>query len=191
MKIYFIRHGHAEHNAAFDEQQTTDVYSSHAYRHSALTTKGIRQIEAVKFADKPQRIYCSPLKRCIQTARIIFGNDELLYLHDGLLETQGPFPCNWRDFYETFAQNPDNLNIYHLDDTYVPSQVQEEMEDVKRRAELCLETIKKETVHLDSIAIVTHNDWLESIFGRKFSNGEVYCLENSSAIADSNSLHFG
>jgi hypothetical protein len=51
------------------------------------------------------------------------------------------------------------------------------MEDVKRRAELCLETIKKETVHLDSIAIVTHNDWLQSIFGCKFSNGEVYCVE--------------
>ena len=191
MKIYLIRHGHADHNAAFDEQQTTDVYSSHAYRHSALTTKGIGQIEAVKLPQKPQRVYCSPLKRCIQTARIIFGNDELLYLHDGLLETQGPFPCNWRDFYETFAESKDAVNIYHLDDTYVPSQVQEEMEDVKRRAELCLETIKKETVHLDSIAIVTHNDWLESIFGRKFSNGEVYCLENSSAIADSNSVHFG
>ena len=191
MKIYFIRHGHAEHNAAFDEQQTTDVYSSHAYRHSALTTKGIGQIEAVKLADKPQRVYCSPLKRCIQTARIVFGNDELLYLHDGLLETQGPFPCNWRDFYETFAESKDAVNIYHLDDTYVPSQVEEEMEDVKRRAELCLETIKKETVHLDSIAIVTHNDWLQSIFGRKFSNGEVYCLENSSAIAISNSVHFG
>ena len=177
MKIYFIRHGHADHNAAFDEQQTTDVYSSHAYRHSALTTKGIGQIEAVELPQKPDRVYCSPLKRCIQTARIIFGSDELLYLNDGLLETQGPFPCNWRDFYETFAESPDNLNIYHLDDTYVPSQVQEEMEDVKRRAELCLETIKKETIHLDSIAIVTHNDWLESIFGRKFSNGEVFPLE--------------
>jgi alpha-ribazole phosphatase len=177
MKIYFIRHGHADHNAAFDEQQTTDVYSSHAYRHSALTTKGIGQIEAVNLPEKPQRVYCSPLKRCIQTARIIFGDDELLYLHDGLLETQGPFPCNWRDFYETFAESKDAVNIYHLSDTYVPSQVQEEMEDVKRRAELCLETIKKETVHLDSIAIVTHNDWLESIFGRKFLNGEVFLSE--------------
>ena len=177
MKIYFIRHGHAEHNAAFDEQQTKDVYSSHAYRHSALTTKGIGQIEAVSLPQKPQRVYCSPLKRCIQTARIIFGNDELLYLHDGLLETQGPFPCNWREFYETFAQSKDAINIYHLSDTYVPSQVEEDMEAVIQRAEPCLEAIKKETGHLDSIAIVTHNDWLESIFGRKFFNGEVYCLE--------------
>jgi hypothetical protein len=51
------------------------------------------------------------------------------------------------------------------------------MEAVKVRAEACLETIKKEAGHLDSIAIVTHNDWLESIFDRKFFNGEVYCLE--------------
>ena len=177
MKIYFIRHGHAEHNAAFDEQQTKDVYSSHAYRHSALTTKGIGQIDAVKLPQKPQRVYCSPLKRCIQTARIIFGDNELLYLHDGLLETQGPFPCNWREFYETFAQSTYRFNIYHLSDTYVPSQKEEFMEDVKVRAEACLKTIKKETGHLDSIAIVTHNDWLQSIFGRKFFNGEVYCLE--------------
>ena len=178
MKIYFIRHGHADHNAAFDEQQTREVYSSHAYRHSALTTKGIGQIEAVKLAQKPDRVYCSPLKRCIQTARIIFGDDETLYLHDGLLETQGQFPCNWRDWYESFAQSPDNLNIYHLDDAYVPSPVEETMEAVKVRAEACLETIKKEAGHLDSIAIVTHNDWLESIFGRKFFNGEVLCCTN-------------
>jgi len=177
MKIYFIRHGHSDHNAAFDEQQSKDVYSSHAYKHSALTTKGIGQIEAVKLPEKPQRVYCSPLKRCIQTARIIFGDDQLLYLHDGLLETQGPFPCNWRDFYETFAQSPDRLNIYHLDYSYVPSQTEEDMEHVKLRAEMCLETIKKESEHLDSIAVVTHNDWLESIFGRKFSNGEVFPLE--------------
>jgi alpha-ribazole phosphatase len=183
MKIYFIRHGHADHNAAFDEQQTTDVYSSHAYRHSALTTKGIGQIETIELPQKPQRVYCSPLKRCIQTARIIFGNDELLYLHDGLLETQGPFPCNWRDFYDTFAQSTDRFNIYHLSDTYVPCQASEDMEHVKLRAEACLETIKKESGHLDSIAIVTHNDWLESIFGRKFFNGEVYEL-NVSAGAE-------
>ena len=177
MKIYFIRHGHADHNAAFDEQQTKEVYSSHAYRHSALTTKGIGQIEAVELPQKPDRVYCSPLKRCIQTARIIFGDDELLYLHDGLLETQGQFPCNWRDFYETFAQSKDAINIYHLSETYVPSQTEEDMKAVKVRAEGCLETIKKEARHLDSIAIVTHNDWLESIFDRKFFNGEVYCLE--------------
>ena len=65
------------------------------------------------------------------------------------------------------------------------------MEEIKRRAEACLETIKKESVHLNSIAIVTHNDWLESMFGRKFFNGEVYSLENSSAIAASSSVHFG
>jgi alpha-ribazole phosphatase len=176
MKIYFIRHGHSDHNAAFDEQQTKEVYASHAYRHSALTTKGIEQIEAVKLPQKPQRVYCSPLKRCIETARIIFGDEEILYLHDGLIETQGPFPCNWRDFYETFTQSKDAINIYHLSETYVPSQVQEDMEAVRQRAEPCLEAIKKEAGRLDSIAIVTHNDWLESIFGRKFSNGEVYCV---------------
>jgi len=128
----------------------------------------------LELPQKPDRVYCSPLKRCIQTARIIFGSDELLYLHDGLLESQGPFPCNWRDFYDTFAQSTDRFNIYHLDDAYVPSPAEEDMADVKVRAEMCLETIKKESRHLDSIAIVTHNDWLESMFGRKFFNGEVY-----------------
>lgn len=176
MKVYFIRHGHSDHNAAFDKQQTKEVYTSHAYRHSALTTKGIEQIDAVKLPEKPQRVYCSPLKRCIQTARIVFGDEETLYLHDGLLETQGPFPCNWRDFYDTFAQSKDPINIYHLSYTYVPPQVEEDMEDLRKRAEACLSRIKKESKHLDSIAIVTHNDWLESIFGRKFSNGEVYCV---------------
>ena len=88
MKIYFIRHGHADHNAAFDEQQNTDVYASHKYRHSGLTSKGIGQIEAVKLPEKPQRVYCSPLKRCIQTARIIFGEEEA-----GALQPYGKY---WR-----------------------------------------------------------------------------------------------
>ena len=179
MKIYFIRHGHAEHNAAFDEQQTKEVYASHKYRHSGLTEKGIGQIEAVKLPEKPDRVYCSPLKRCIQTARIIFGDEEILYLHDGLLETQGPFPCNWRDWYETFAQSKDAINIYHLSEAYVPSQAEEDMKAVKERAEMCLETIKKESRHLNSIAIVTHNDWLQSIFDRKFFNGEVFVKNES------------
>ena len=182
MKIYFIRHGHSEHNAAFDEQQTIDVYTSHKYRHSALTEKGIGQIEAVKLPEKPQRVYCSPLKRCIQTARIIFGEEEVLYLHDGLLETQGPFPCNWRDWYDAFSQSKDAINIYHLSERYVPSQVHEDMDAVRLRAEPCLEAIKKEARHLDSIAIVTHNDWLESMFDRKFSNGEVYCIDMSRLV---------
>lgn len=173
MKIYFIRHGHAEHNAAFERHQTKTVYKSHEYRYSKLTEKGIQQAKGVSLPESVQRVYCSPLKRCMETARIIFGN-EILHLHDGLLETQGPYPCNWRDSYHTFV---DRCNVYHLDEDYVPTKTKETKEAMKKRAELCLESIKEETRNLDAIAVVTHNDWLECIFDRSFSNCEVICME--------------
>ena len=117
MKIYFIRHGHAEHNAAYDLSQNKDVYRSFDHKDSHLTEKGIQQIKdvelPVKMPRKMDRVYSSPLTRCIQTARILVGEKTILYLHDGLLETQGPYPCNWRPDINTLQNS---LSYYILKD---------------------------------------------------------------------------
>lgn len=174
MKIYFIRHGHSEHNAAYERHKTKTVYRSHEYRYSTLTEKGIQQAKSVQLPESVQRVYCSPLKRCIETARHIFGNEETLFLHDGLVETQGPYPCNWRDSYEPYL---DGYNTAHLEKEYVPTKIRETDEETKERAIQCLESIRKETSNLNAIAVVTHNDWLESLFNRPFLNCEVYCVD--------------
>jgi len=177
MKIYFIRHGHADHNDAYDSQKTTDVYKSFKYRHSKLTEKGIEEIQTIQLPIKPERVYSSPLIRCIETSRILFGENETLYLYDGLMETQGPYPCNWRDNYDIFMRSLSRFNLVNISDKYYPSKKHETLDEMKIRANSCLTKIKDHANGFDTIAIITHNDWLESIFDRKFSNGEVYCVD--------------
>ena len=173
MKIYYIRHGHAEHNAAF-EKYGPSAYDSFDYLYSKLTDKGQEQIKKINIDDTIQRMYSSPLKRCIDTSHILFGYSKQIYLHDGLMETQGPYPCNYRNPYHDYLYPLNKYNLTHLNKTFIPSKIHETKEVLKQRAEKTLNTILEECKDLDTIAIVTHNDWLESMFDRKFSNGDVY-----------------
>jgi broad specificity phosphatase PhoE len=187
MKLYFIRHGHAEHNAAYDKENDEKVYRSLDYKDSHLTEKGVQQIKEVELPvhlpRKMDRVYSSPLTRCIQTARILVGDRTILHLHDGLLETHGPFPCNWRPDFDSLTNA---LSYYVLKDVekhykpytkYYLTGLTETDEEIKERATNTVEQIKSECKGFENVLVVTHNDWLESLFGRPFENGEVYCLE--------------
>jgi len=187
MKIYFIRHGHAEHNAGFDKTQHEDVYRSFEYKDSHLTEKGVQQIKdielPVKLPRKIDRTYSSPLTRCIQTARLLMGERSILHLHDGLLETHGPYPCNWRADFDTLQNSRSYYILKDVEKEYKPytkyylTNISETYDEIKKRALDTLEQIKNECYDLDNILIVTHNDWLESLFGRPFKNGEIYCID--------------
>jgi len=176
MKIYFIRHGHAEHNEGF-EIYGNQAYMFETYRYASLTAKGIEQIKNISMDSSIQKIYSSPLKRCIETSRIIFGTKPTLYLYDGLMETQGPYPCNYRENYDVFIRTLGNYNLVNINEKYYPTNIDETKEELKKRAVKTLDDIKRDAKDLENIAIVTHNDWLEVIFDRKFANGEVYIVE--------------
>jgi broad specificity phosphatase PhoE len=173
--VFFIRHGHSDHNEAFDNYGE-DAYGSHEYLNSSLTSKGIIQAKNVKLNTKVKRVYCSSLKRCIQTARIIFGPHETLYLYDGLMETQGPYPCNTRQSYDDIQMEYENINMENVSKSYEQSNNHEAQYILKARVISTLMQIQKDAVknNIDTIAIVSHNDVLESQFGRKFQNCEVY-----------------
>ena len=177
MKIYFIRHGHAEHNAGF-EKYGSIVYESFDYLYSKLTRRGEDQIKTINIHDIIQRVYSSPLKRCIDTSRLLFGHSKMLYLYDGLLETQGPYPCNYREPYDVFLCSNPKYNLENIKIRFTPLTNHESMYSLKERATNTYEAIKQDAMNnnLTHIAIVTHNDWLESIFNRKFTNGEVYIV---------------
>jgi broad specificity phosphatase PhoE len=176
MKIYFIRHGHAEHNQGF-EIYGNQAYIFESYRYPSLTAKGIDEIKSISIDAPIQKIYSSPLKRCIETSRIIFGPKPILYLYDGLMETQGPYPCNYRENYDVFIRSIGNYNLLNIDDKYYPTKIHETKEELKKRALKTLESIKADAIGLENIAIVTHSDWLESVLDRKFVNGEVFSVE--------------
>uniref|UniRef100_A0A6C0D5V3 Histidine phosphatase family protein n=1 Tax=viral metagenome TaxID=1070528 RepID=A0A6C0D5V3_9ZZZZ len=183
LKFYFIRHGHADHNAAFDKAQDKSVYRSFDYKESKLTEKGALQIKNIVLPVKMDRIYSSPIIRCIETSRILVGENTFLHLHDGLMETQGPFPCNWRPDFDSLSRS---LSRYILKDIslkyephtryYLPN-VCETREEISERVNKTVSEIKKECVNLNNVMIVTHNDVLEALFGRPFMNGEVYMVE--------------
>jgi broad specificity phosphatase PhoE len=179
MKITFIRHGFADHNQGFlDEGES--AYSSLKYRYSRLTELGHMQAKA---AEVPHSdiVFVSPLIRCIETARDIFGYSRMLYLSDGLLETQGPFPCNWREPKNLIQSKYINVNTDLVSPNYSLMEEKESNMHLHERAEQTLTYLisKSKNMRARSITIVTHNDWLEATFNRKFSNGEVYTIETS------------
>jgi broad specificity phosphatase PhoE len=200
MKIYFVRHGHSDHNAAFDVAQDKSVYRSFDYKESHLTEKGIAQIKAIQLPKmdlenaehfkeshsrlpRMDRIYSSPIIRCIETTRILVGNEIIIHLHDGLMETQGPFPCNWRPDIDTLRSSfgryilKDVAVRYEPYTTYYLPNIGETHEQIRERINKTVNEIKEECKSMNNIMIVTHNDVLEAQFGRPFVNGEVYVVE--------------
>jgi broad specificity phosphatase PhoE len=179
MKITFIRHGFADHNQGFLEEGEC-AYSSLKYRYSRLTELGHKQAREAK-VPVSDIVFVSPLIRCIETARDIFGYSKMLYLSDGLLETQGPFPCNWREPKALIESNYRNVNTDLLSPNYSLTEEKESDRHLHERVEQTLTylILKSKNLRARSITIVTHNDWLESIFHRKFRNGEVYTIETS------------
>lgn len=177
MKITFIRHGFAEHNQGFLDKGES-AYSSLEYRGSRLTQLGHKQTLKI-IAPHADIVFVSPLTRCIETARNIFGYSEILYLADGLMETQGPYPCNWREPKALIEIKYTNIDTDLLSPNYTIHPESETKSHLAERAEQTMDYIihKSKKMRAKSIAIVTHNDWLEIIFGRKFENGELYTIE--------------
>ena len=190
MKIYLIRHGHADHNLGF-RTHGEKAYSSTEYYNSALTELGHEQTISVgeKFEGRipVDRIYCSPLKRCIESARNIFGMKKILYLWDGLVETKGPYPCNHRPPVEEIRASYERVNLENVSPDWNNLEPLEDWRDgtegliaLKKRATRCFEAISAEAQAdgLEAIAIVTHCDWIYAIIGTKIKNAEVVAIES-------------
>ena len=179
MRVFLIRHGHAEHNLAFDTVKQVSVYRSALYRNSALTVKGIAQCSTVW---KPyiEKVYCSPLKRCIQTAHIIFGENRRLFLRDDLVETKGPYPCNHRLSLDDIICQNVNVDVDALDPDYVNSMVHETPGGLKARAISSFRSICKEAAadSVEHVAIVTHHDWIEALIGKSVPNASITEVKN-------------
>jgi broad specificity phosphatase PhoE len=171
MDVYFIRHGHALHNARF-EAIGEAAYASVEHAYSHLTEKGHIQTLTV-CVPHVDAVYCSPLVRCIQSARNIFG-DKMLHLYDGLIETQGEHPCNVRESTDVIQSKYGAVSTIQLKGNGL--NVVETPAMVKERAEQTLTSILHTAwIHnYNSIAIVTHHDWLQELLGKSLTNAEVY-----------------
>ena len=179
MRIYLIRHGRAFHNEGFDKVGPS-AYRDTLYRDSKLTETGHRQTIGKAWKISVERVYCSPLFRCIQTARNMFGSYRRLYLEDGLLETKGPQPCNLRMGVNELGDRFNNITTTGVSatDPVMDAEV-EDSHILKKRADACFKSICEDgmKIGLTSIAIVTHHDWLEALTEKSFKNAEIFELE--------------
>jgi broad specificity phosphatase PhoE len=174
MDVFLIRHGHADHNAWFEEIGE-DAYYSPKYAYSQLTPRGHQQTSSI-IMKNVDIVYVSPLIRCIQSARNIFGPDVVLHLHDGLLETQGNHPCNFRESKSLLARYA-NVNVDNVADNY--EFTKESEDDVALRAQCTFDQIVE--CQFPRIAIVSHYDWSYGLTGRAFRNGEVFNMRYESS----------
>lgn len=173
MEVVFIRHGHAVHNQGFEEEGESAYYSE-KYAYSHLTEKGHLQTKNINI-EQVDCIFVSPLIRCIQTARNIFGNDTILFLHDGLIETQGHTP-NRRENKSELLKYP-NVNLKYIKDK--TSDIQESNEMVSQRARNTIKHIISECKGFRRIAVVTHHDWLYGLLKKSFKNAETFTIKSS------------
>lgn len=177
MRITFLRHGHAQHNEAHEIHGDV-VYTWNIFHDALLTDKGREQARGVSFSHIPDRVYSSPLRRCIQTARGACP-DALIHVHDGLLERQCDHPCNRKSNLSTIIQVSYNLNVSHVSDAL--SHIENESDDeLRSRARQTVYEILCESAGLSHVLIVTHWDYLRMLFGKEFANCETYSLEDVS-----------
>lgn len=115
--FFFVRHGEAAHNVAA-RLHGESAYMDPAHRDASLTEMGRKQAEGTRLVLNRHYpfdvIYCSPLKRCMQTLHGVLpeAGGCTVYLDDHLMEPQGSHICNKRASREEIAVSvPTTWNI--------------------------------------------------------------------------------
>lgn len=177
MRILFIRHAKAKHNEAAEIYGEL-AYFSEMYRDSPLTHEGRMQARRVRLPFVPNKVYSSPLRRCIQTADEILHPSTELILLDELIERQGHHPCNIRSSLREIYDMRNNLDTTLLSERYLhhtDMSERESYEKLGKRVLSATQRIIKESQPNDNILIVTHWDVIKSISGKEdIKNCEFY-----------------
>jgi len=171
MQISFIRHGKTIGNLSKKYIGITD---------EPLCAEGISRINKKNYPDC-DIVICSPMKRCIQTAEIIYP-DKKIIVYDNLKE------CCFGDFegknYMELSGNPDYQKWIDSNGK-LPFPNGENPENFKKR---CIEAFEKaiaENNAYDMISFVVHGGTIMSIFEKyAVPHGDFYDfhVENASGF---------
>lgn len=203
MKIFLIRHGYAKHNYGY-EKFGEKIFYDPAYFDPELMPKGHQQsIEAGKrlININFSKIYCSPLKRCIQTldnllstSKVITdtvyrtSKNEFIILDDRLMELQGYQISNKRHEKVEIQKYVSQLDkMFDLTNVSLNYDFDIESQNViNNRIKSFISNIKINHNDDDNILIVTHHNWLKfffKIFTDKdvsFNNCEIRVIDMKS-----------
>ena len=174
MKILFIRHGLTAGNLEKRYIGRTD---------EPLCTEGIAQLKTLNLPNC-EAVVCSPMKRCIQTAEILFPQR-------GYLIKKELRECDFGDFegmnYMELSHNADYQKWIDSGGS-MPFPNGEAPEDFRKRCLNAFERIVKEYGAAESIAFVVHGGTIMSIlekyavpcrdyFDFQCENGHGYCCQ--------------
>lgn len=178
MKVCFLRHAQATHNAAAAARGESE-YESWEYEDALLTPLGHTQASNVILPFVPDRIYSSPLRRCIQTARATTDTKTNIYLYDGLIERQGHHPCNVRSHKAAIKAFDLYTNTDSIGITYSHEFAHRETDaEVHARASASLSEIYADAARAGAtqILIVTHWDVLKVLFNADVKNAQTHLI---------------
>jgi broad specificity phosphatase PhoE len=171
MRIIFIRHAQAAHNA--DALIRGDIaYHDPIHKDSSITELGKQQIaKGEPYTDSPDVIYCSPMRRCRQTLLTMYPafSESIVHLDDRLMETQGIAMCNRR------SSRPDILGIIPPQWNTTGIDVVNPFDLIKERYSLeesdmteFADRIRAFTTYLlakhrdETVLIMAHHDWIRT-----------------------------
>ena len=180
--IYFVRHGHAAHNAA------AEIYGDYAYHDKLytdahLTEKGVLQATNLQYFFKknnPDIVFSSPLKRCLQTLdHALVDFDNYIHVDDRLIERLGEHPCNLRsEKHHVTKHIKRKLKVDHVkDEVHWPNKRETNDEIVKRIHEWFENLVEhlKENININKVAVFSHYEFLYTLFNHSslpFCNNE-------------------
>lgn len=179
-EIYLIRHGRTYGN-------TLKRYIG-SRTDEPLLDVGKEELKQL-FYPKPEKLYVSPMKRCIETAEILFPKQEF-FVADGLRE------CDFGDFEnKNYQELSDNLAYQKWVDSNgtLPFPNGESIEEFKDRCCAAFSDIlKQEKKEIQRIAMVVHGGTImaileaygipkQSYFDYQVKNGKGYRLYSETA----------
>ncbi len=176
MEVLWVRHGESQGNVE-KRIQTED---------EPLTKEGILQAERLKKRLEDvsiDRVFCSPMVRCKETAKIIFGDTnvpieyvkEIEEKRNGIMEGKKLDEADWTE-----------INKAPFEERKAPEG--ESLRDVAKRAQIFLDRLKH--MNDNRICVLSHSTVLrvimaliqkkpieETILGVKLDNAEIVKLE--------------
>ena len=178
MKIIFIRHGLTKGNLEKRYIGATD---------EPLCSKGIAQLKTIS-CPPCDILICSPMKRCIQTAKILFPQQEIT-TDSGLKE------CDFGDFEgKNYAELSDSEDYQKWIDSggNSPFPNGESPAEFRKRCIQAYEALIKRYCHAASAAFIVHGGTIMSIlekyavphkdyFDWHCENGHGYICERSTS----------
>ncbi|MEX1307076.1 MAG: histidine phosphatase family protein [Eubacteriales bacterium] len=169
MNIYLLRHAQSEGNR---ERRFYGV------KNTPLSAHGRESLDVINAFFKDiaiDKIYCSPLERCVDTAKLSFGQTAKLNIDDGLKEINFG---DWegRGIKEIMQTYPEMWEAYQDDWKHMRFPNGDAIEDYQKRAQETMARILDETEENATIALVSHNGFIKSVLS--------YLLAGDASLTD-------